>query len=207
MPSRAVEFLTEVSVPAMEGQALGKRMTTVMRDWSNQYLSRLVSQNLSGRRGDMGLNRRTGNLARDWAVSVSETPVGAVAEVKTHGTANAYAGLQERGGTIKPINAKFLWIPIAGNLTSAGVARISPSQAMTNGGFFTNRRNGPGRIFWAYPLVKSKRNKAHDLVPLFVLVDQVTVKPRMGAESLFRSMLPLLETGILAEVEGAWNGN
>ena len=130
------------------------------------------------------------------AVTSEETAVGNVVAIKTHGAADRYAGLQENGGTIRPVNAKWLWIPIAGNLTAKGIARISPRQAIAEHGFIHK-----GVFFGESPL-KSK----DEVVPLFALKKSVTVRPRMGAASLFQSMLPLLEIGIAAEMQGAWNG-
>lgn len=172
------------------------RIRRTMRDWGNLYLRRLVTERLSGRSGGMGLNRRTGNLARDFVVIAEDTPVGSVVTVKSHGTGDKYAGLQEHGGTIRPVNAKWLWIPIAGNLTANGVARISPRQAIAQHGFIHK-----GVFFGESPL-KSK----DEVVPLFALKKSVKIPARMGATSLFQSMLPTLEIGIMSEVQGAWNG-
>lgn len=184
-----------------------RRLHAVGKEWGAMYLDRLQRTRLSGRvEGDMGLNRRSGNLSRDWNTTTDVTGGNLEVLVESSGTGDKYAGLQEHGGTIRPVSAKWLWIPLAANKTASGVARVTPSQAMSNGGFFTNARSG-GKIFWAYPLVKAKRTAAHNLVPLFALKSEVKVPARMGATSLFDSMLPLLGMAVIAEVEGAWNGN
>lgn len=199
---KAADFTLSYKLPDTKKFTAGA--AKVMREFGHEYLTRLVETHLSGRTGDMGLNRRSGNLARDWVTTVEEKAVGPVLTVKTHGTADKYAGLQERGGTVRPVHAKNLWIPLPANQTPKGVARISPREAIAQGGFISWRRGG---VFFARPLVKTARkNTTHGLVPLFVLKKSVTVLPRMGAESLFRDMLPLLEIGLLAEAQGAWNG-
>lgn len=198
----ATTFTFNYSTPKAPNFA---RLQAVGNQWGALYLRRLQKERLSGRSGDMGLARRSGNLQRDWNTAVTVEPQSVQVHIESTGAADAYAGLQERGGTIKPVNAKWLWIPLAANRTSNGVARITPRQAMQNGGFFTNSRTG-GKIFWAYALTAAARKRAKgELVPLFALKSQVYVPARMGATSLFESMLPLLGYAVLAEVEGAWD--
>ena len=200
----AAAFTFTYSTPKITSAS---RLEAVGKEWGAMFLGRLVRTRLSGRTdGDMGVNRRSGNLQRDWNTTSIANGGDVQVTVQSSGTADAYAGLQERGGTIKPINAKWIWITLGANKTPAGVARITPRQAMANGGFFTNARSG-GKIFWAYPLIKAKRGKAHNLVPLFALKSEVKVPARMGATSLFESMLPLLGMAVLAEVEGAWDAS
>lgn len=190
------------------------RLQAIGRDWGRDFLARLQKERLSGRTGDMGLVRRSGNLARDWNTTTDVSGASLAVNIKTHGTADKYAGLQEFGGTVKPVSAQWLWIPLSENKTSAGVARITPTQAMSNGGFLTNAKTG-GKIFWAYGLTAASRKRASrevkkgrakdELVPLFVLKKEVTIPARLGATSLFESMLPLLGYAVIAEVEGAWD--
>ena len=42
-------------------------------------------------------------------------------------------------------------------------------------------------------------------MPLFALVKEVKIPARMGATTLFESMLPLLGIAVMAEVEQAWD--
>ena len=198
----AVAFTLSYSLPKLPDAG---RLRAVGREWGAMYLDRLNRTRLSGRVGDMGLNRISGNLSRDWNTTATVDASGLDVTIQSSGVADAYAGLQERGGTVRPTRAKWLWIPLAENKTSEGVARITPSQAMNNGGFFTNARNG-GKIFWAYSLTVAGRKKAKGgLVPLFALKKEVKVPARMGATSLFESLVPMLGIAVLAEVEGAWN--
>jgi hypothetical protein len=123
--------------------------------------------------------------------------------VKTQGTANAYAGLQEYGGTITPKNAKWLWIPTRENQTAAGVARLTPTQAIERGGFIAK-----GMFFGKGPTQPIKKSNAgfagwmHSskaaITPLFVLKKSVKVEGRMGAGKLWEYSLPRLENVVSA---------
>ena len=216
---RAVDFTFSYDGAIPNASDFDKRMFRVMRDWGNQFLDRLVTTRLSKPRGSSsmdGVSRRSGNLARDFLAVAEETPVGPVVSVRSHGTGDKYAGIQENGGEIKPVNAKWLWIPIAGNVTRNGVARVSPRQAIEAGGFFHKN------VFFGRPVTKSSKatgqhlggegykgamfNRGDNIIPLFVLKKSVKVPARMGATSLFQSMLPLLEIGVAAEMQEAWNG-
>ncbi len=172
------------------------KMAQVIRDgvrkeflgWGNDYLSLLVKTRMSGA---PGVNRRTGNLSRDWVVEDSSTNDGASVTVKSQGAANAYAGMLERGGTITPKKAKALWIPLPGNLDGRGVARLTPTQAWQAGGFI---RDG---VFYRKPIIKSQaKGMGPHIVPLFVLRRSVTIKPMLGATALFQSRLPALKEAI-----------
>lgn len=205
--STAVDFTVETNFRVNAGAPLSRRMATVLRDWGNEYLRRLKAERMSQKypySGMDGVAARTGNLRRAWVTTVEETAVGPALRVRSHGVGNAYAGLMERGGTIRPTKSKFLWIPTEANMTPSGFPRVSPRQAIEAGGFISWKR---GAVFFSRPLVKTARkNTVHGVVPLFVLKKSVYVPPRLGAESLFRSMLRTLEIGIMAEVKGAWNG-
>lgn len=157
-----------------------KEMDRFGQDWTR----RLVTERLSGR---PGVNRRTGNLARSFkSRTFDSTLLGAIVlDVQPEGPGAKYANLQEFGGTIKPVRAKNLWIPIAGNLTPAGVARITPTEAINRGGFFAKG------IFFGKPLVGRGKAKANP-VPLFALKKSVTVPGRMGAERLWGESMPSL---------------
>lgn len=181
-------------------KSMFRGVRNAMNSWANAYLKALVETRLSG---SPGLNRRTGNLARDWVVSVDGTTLSDLSTtVKTQGPANAYAGILERGGDIVPTKAKWLWIPLDANKTSAGVERISPTEAIATGNLFIDWKNGPV----AY--LGSGTNRAggsRKLTPLFVLKKRVHVNAQMGAGSLFQSMLPKLETLVALELQGAWS--
>lgn len=155
-----------------------------MERFGQDWTRRLVSERLSGR---PGVKRRTGNLARSFKSRTFDSRLlGAIVlDVQPEGPGSEYAHLQEFGGTIRPKRAKNLWIPIAGNLTPAGVARITPTEAINRGGFFAKG------IFFGKPLVGKGKAQAAP-VPLFVLKKSVTVKGRMGASRLWADSMPSL---------------
>jgi hypothetical protein len=195
----SVEFYAE---PLPDFVRVGARMHAGMANaaklWGLAYLSALVKTRLSGR---PGLNRVTGNLQRDWIVDSTAGDEISV-KVETQGVANAYAGIQERGGVIRPVKSKFLWIPTEANRTPSGAPRISPTEAIQRGGFINYKR---GPVFFAKPMTKSTKKTlvTHGLVALFVLKKQVTIPARMGATALFRARLPgLTESMTKAAMEG-----
>lgn len=195
----SAEFYAE---PLPDFVRIGARMHAGMASaaklWGLAYLSALVKTRLSGR---PGLNRVTGNLQRDWIVDSTAGDEISV-KVETQGVANAYAGIQERGGVIRPVKSKFLWIPTEANRTPSGAPRISPTEAIQRGGFINYKR---GPVFFAKPMTKSTKKTlvTHGLVALFVLKKQVTIPARMGATALFRARLPgLTESMTKAAMEG-----
>ena len=196
-----VEF--ELTAPDLSMVA-GKTRTAMnkaLASWGRTYWRRLVEERLSGR---PGLNRRSGNLSRDWVVETSGEADEMSVTVRTQGAANAYAGIQERGGTIKPVRGRYLWIPLAANLMNNGMARLTPSQAIQQPHFIRWDR---GPIFFGKsPVKQSKKSFAENfgIVPLFVLKTSVTIPARMGAGQLFQSMLPDLKTSISDAVAGAF---
>jgi len=183
-----------------------------MSTWGQDFTSTLIRENLSGRHGDMGLNRRTGNLAGGWNSALTDggTWLDLVAWVSGpaadpyEGASHGYAWAEEYGATITPRKAKWLWIPTLENQTPTGQARITPTEAIQRGGFISWKR---GPVFFATPLVKSRmKGMGPKLDALFVLKKSVTIKPRMGATSMFRSRFPLLERALAFAGQEAFNG-
>jgi len=178
----------------------------IFRQFGQDYNSTLIRQNLSGRSGDMGLNRVSGNLARGWNTATTDDANGITVTnwvsgpaADTHGGSHGYAWAHEHGATIRPRNAKFLWIPLDANRTPAGHARMTPREAIAKGGFISCK-SGP--IFFGVSGSSSKKNAGFKLTPLFVLKKEVTIKPRMGATSLFQERVLMLERSVLFAAEG-----
>ena len=174
-----------------------RNMVNASQTWAGAFLRSLVKERLSGR---PGLNRRTGNLSRDWVTDVTESGGQLAVEVKTQGVANAYAGIHEDGGTIRPTKSKYLWIPLKGNLTPSGVARISPREAIGTGNLFIQWNKGP----IAY--MRRRMARGWHLEPLFVLKKSVTIPARMGAGIHFRSKLPDLSSSLAESMRIGWEG-
>lgn len=179
-----------------EGFDPGAKVTNQLRRAMNSFALTYLSDLVDGRLSGNPIKRRTGNLARDWTTSTTETPVGIVATVKTQGPSNAYAGLQEHGGTITPKNAKWLWIPTRENQTAKGVARLTPRQAIAQGGFIAWNK---GPMFFGVPQIKAQsKGMGPHIIPLFVLKKSVKVEGRMGATRLWEFSLPRLESVVSA---------
>ena len=196
----SADFILDTSRLDIEPAVVANRMKARMHRFGLDYRSSLISSRLSG---GSGLNRRTGVLARvaSWDVTTEDAPVGTVMTVKAVGPATKYAPLQENGGTVRPVNAKWLWIPLPGNQTSKGVARISPREAIQQGGFISY---GKGPIFYGKAQTKAQdKTQGPHPIPLFVLKKSATVPARMGAGQLFRAMLPWLEMGLQEDLTGA----
>jgi hypothetical protein len=184
----------------------------IMRDWTHDFTILHEEQNLSGRRGDMGVRRRTGNLAQGWMYAVEESGDSIMSTAWIMGPAgdapdgaeHSYAWVQEYGATIRPKNAKWLWIPTEANQTPSGEARIKPTEAIERGGFISFKR---GPVFFAKPLVKTRKSDlTHGLVALFVLKKEVIIPPRMGANSLWQQRSGLLSAAIAMAAGGCFDG-
>jgi phage gpG-like protein len=143
---------------------------------SATVLNRLVA-NVSGEI----LHRRTGNLARSMgfrierdASGVIESQIGSGASLKT--ARMSYANIHETGGTIRPVRAKMLAIPIGEALTPAGVARFTPrgiERAGYDGSFVRKSRMGNLILFG-----KVGSGIGLRVVPLFLLKDKVNIPAR-----------------------------
>lgn len=174
---------------------------TILQNFGQDFVSDLGRQNLSGRHGDMGLNRRSGALADGWnsatvsdANSVTTTSWVAGPAADPHGGAHGYAWAEEYGAVIRPVKAKWLWIPTKENQDPTGNAKMTPTEAIQRGGFISYKREP---VFLGVSGSRSKKLAGFTLTPLFVLKKEVTIKPRMGAETMFKSKMPMLERSIL----------
>jgi len=114
-----------------------------------------------------GLKRRSGQLARavqGWMAGELDGVVG----VRPNSAVEKYKWLLgDEQKTITPKRAKFLAIPIAEGLTSAGVARYSSPRQVPDG-FFVKTK---GKLLFGY-----KRGKKGKFRPLFILVKSVFIQ-------------------------------
>jgi phage gpG-like protein len=82
---------------------------------------------------DSGLHVRTGDLRRSIRAQPVERTVAGVRGKVIAGQDLPYAQIQEYGGTIVPVKAQYLAIPIGDTLTPAGVPRFGPREAEAAG--------------------------------------------------------------------------
>lgn len=180
-----------VTLPEVRTADFRLSAAKAMRNWGGRYIETLTSQRMSGR---PGTNRRTGNLARGWNSTVTVEGGDTVLRVWVAGPGATYAAMQEFGkDRLTPRKSKYLWIPIAGNVTATGVARISPREAIARGGF---HRNG---VFFGAPLVKGgRKGMGPHIVPLFALKRSVRIPARLGARAHFAAKQTDLFLAILS---------
>ena len=105
------------------------------------------------------------NATRPEAVRVINDEV--IGEVKN---STPYANIHEHGGTITPKRAKYLTIPLSGNLTERGVMRVPPKSVVN--AFFATSKKGNLIMFGESPLAGG------EIVPMFVLKDKVVIPAR-----------------------------
>ena len=91
--------------------------------------------------------------------------VGRVGSGQRTGQPVKYAGILETGGTIRPVKAKMLAIPLKAALTSAGVPRYTPREVPNS--FIMRTKNGNLMIF-----AKSGKKR---ITPMFVLKNSVKI--------------------------------
>jgi hypothetical protein len=179
--------------------------------------ARLKIERMSGR---PGVNRRTSNLATGWNVQTISTDTTITTTNWLSGPAaeqdgrHGYGWVQENGADIVPVKGKYLWIPTEENMTPTGVARISPTEAIDQGGFFAKgvffgKTQTKGQKASSMAIKGAVGYKGHvfaggeKIVPLFILKIHVRVDPRLGATELWNSMIPDLESGLDQLVQAA----
>lgn len=124
-------------------------------------------------RGRPGLFRRSGRLAQSFT---GETTGASLRElVMRYGTNVAYARIHEEGGTIRPRRAKWLTIPLPANLMPSGVMRRS-IRSFKHVRFIRNKRTGHA----GPSLTALCGDSPESMKPMFVLVKEVKIPPRLG---------------------------
>ncbi len=115
------------------------------------------------------LHTRTGALFGSLGQRTIRTANNVVLRVFSAG--NRYAITQEEGDTIEPKHAQHLWVPLPDNMTSTGVQRLTPRQAIAKGAFKHFSRKGN-------PIVSIE--SGNGIKTLFILRRRVVIPPRLG---------------------------
>jgi hypothetical protein len=157
---------------------MGAEFKTAFRDWGEAWQGRMADR---FRGSDGGLHTRTGALKRSLDHRVSGNSA-ADLKLRLVSAGPSYARIQESGGVIRPVRAKFLAIPLEANKTAAGVARYpSPREfiaAHPGETFFLRTQTGKLLIMWKSPTAaarKSGKAAKGEAVPLWLLVRQVDI--------------------------------
>ena len=198
--------------PAQFRAPLRQAFADVGRTFENEF----AKAHLRGKTGPENVRVRTGNLRRAFGHRVEHPNdlnalrmvlgFGRPAVLAADAGAVRYAATHMFGATIRPTHAKWLWIPIGKNLTRAGVPRLQPRDLPPVLFISARQRQGPD-------LRRERRDRRRgirDLIqtsarpvafprragpgwvvfylgkPMFVLVDQVTLRPRLPLEREWR---------------------
>lgn len=143
------------------------------------------------------LQRRTGNLARSWyGTGVETEDDGYAARI---GSNAIYARIQNDGGTVKPVHAKALTVPIAANLTDRGVPRYPTAEDLKNKfgekNVFLLKRAGQA------PLLMAKTGKTDRSVkPYFALMTSVKIPASGYIDKTLEAQADTVRSRIATEV-------
>lgn len=145
----------------------GGVLETMLQNVANLTQQRLVS-NVSNKI----LKRRTGTLAKSIQWRVIKSNAGLAAFIGANvlsGRRVPYANILETGGTIKARRSKYLTVPLPAALTKAGTTKQPEARDFKNT-FVKKARSGKLIIF-------QKVGKRGKIVPLFVLLKSVKIRP------------------------------
>jgi len=164
-------------------------------------------QKASGRLVDLAqgreIHRRTGRLAASISSRVEQEAAAVFARLGllTGGDLLAYAAIQEFGGTVRPKRAKVLTIPLAAALTPAGVPRFTAREASEQYLTFWHKQQDGDLILYGYK-GGGKNVKERQLVPLFLGVTQVTIKPAYFLTSSMNNAADAIQAELQANIAG-----
>lgn len=192
----------------------GKRAPTTLKKGLKlalrRFEDRFVRKRLSGH-GAGSLGRRTGQLAKSLKREVTGITI---RELK----GKAYFAVPEKlkdvpwvheeGATIRPKSAKFLTIPLKAAMTPAGKVRGTAGEYIEgqvgvpklDDTFFG--RSNEGRLF-LFGVKVLKGRKVDKLIPLFLLVKQVTIPKRLHFVDDFKKFFGPAGRGIKI-IAGEW---
>lgn len=138
----------------------GSQLAGALERWALYALEPEIQKNLAGR----VLHRRTGHLAQRVALPIARTKGGSSVTIQTRGI--PYAFIHEYGGTIVPVKAKMLTVPLKAAMTPAGVLRKS-AREWANTWMLKSKAGN---------LLIMRTKSGGDIEPLFVLKRKVVIK-------------------------------
>lgn len=162
------------------------------------FFERFKIENLRAGKSGRGVQTRSGRLRDSFFREVRGDSLGTI-EAEAYSAGNPYARIQEEGDTITPKKGQYLTIPLdaarqgdrRGAITRASARNFANT-------FFLETRAGK--------LLIMQKQGAGNIVPLFLLVESVTLKPRLGFRKLWDKMLPSFFRKIDGAVDAALAG-
>lgn len=118
------------------------------------------------------LKVRSGRLRSSIGIMVKDKDNNLVADIGSgvrQGDRVPYANIHETGGVIRPVNSKYLAVPLKSALTPAGVLKKKPREWPNT--FVLRSKNGA-------LIIAQKKGKRGKLISLFVLKKSVTIPQR-----------------------------
>lgn len=179
------------SVAALVGLSgdIGPVVKRALNKAGNAY-KREQQNNMRG--GGENLHRRTGSLARSMWTKATD-------DALYTGFGVNYWAIHEFGETI--YGSPWLTVPLDEVKTKAGVARYNIGEAISAypNTFFKESKTTPGNLV----LLSSQGDQ---VVPLFALVRQVRIEPRLKARETFQKVAPpVFERSIIEQMDAAVN--
>lgn len=145
-----------------------KRMLSFHRRFMSEF------KRTKFRNAKSAVQTRSGSLVRSFNSEARGSDINTLT-VESFSAGNPYARIQEEGGTITP-KKTWLTIPLDAARTASGVARGN-ARSFTDTFFIMTKKKKL--------LLVQKRGD--EIVPLFILVKKVTLKPRLGFVRMWRT--------------------
>lgn len=161
------------------------QLVKALKQWALYSLEPEIQKNLAGR----VLHRRTGHMAQRIALPVVKVKGGARVTIQTRGV--PYAFIHEYGGTIVPVKAKALTVPLKAALTPAGVLKKTAREWKDTWLHITDDNNA----------LICHETPSGDVEPLFILKRKVVIKASAWASKAVQASLDGLDTEIKGLVD------
>ena len=170
--------------PAAMAAAARRGLVDAGNQWRNKMVLDRFQPFQSNRNDGDTLQSRTGFLKRSLGTrTVGSTLNDLGLEVFSAGI--RYARIQEYGGEVRPVSAKYLTIPLDAALGKRGIPkRNSIRDYAKDGGFFYVSKKG-NLLFVLSKETGRGSNRKTELVPLYVLKKRVKIPPRFGMRLTF----------------------
>lgn len=162
-------------------EAMAKSARTALRNAANTWQRKVVLDRFrpfSDNKNDTNtLQSRTSMLRKSLGHRIEGETLSDLS-LSVYSSGIKYARIQEYGGEVRPIKAKWLTIPLDAALGARGIPKRSGPRAYDDGFFFTSKKGS--LIFAVSKVVGRGKNKRTDIVPLYVLKKSVTIPARFG---------------------------